>query len=215
MSHVTVTGLSLNQCHMSLSRVSRQSMSHVTVSDTCASLQYKMTQRTKSPICGSLESFPDLSNIPEYSGVCVCVRRRCCAGAGGAPPPACNCAPAAAVLKLPLPSINTNTSHHRICRRCAAPCLQLCACRCCSHDSVPLLYVASVLHWHGVSCEQTQYLTPPFLQYIYLTPPYLQKVRRPLHATKRLPLLFSCSLSLQSEPIPHTTVGVCRCSSRR
>jgi len=135
--------------------------------------------------------------------------------ADGAPPPACNFAPAAAVLKLPLPSINTNTSHHRICRRCAAPCLQLCACRCCSHDSVALLYVASVLHWHGVSCEQTQHLTPPFLQYIYLTPPYLQKVRRPLHATKRLPLLFSCSLSLQSEPIPHTTVGVCRCSSRR
>jgi hypothetical protein len=95
MSHVTVTGLSLNQC------------------DTCASLQYKMTQRTKSPICGSLESFPDLSNIPEYSGVCVCVRRRCCAGA---------------------------------------------------------------------------------------------EVRRPLHATVRLPLLFSSSLSLQLIPIPHTTV---------
>jgi hypothetical protein len=114
MSHVTVTGLSLNQCHMSLSRVSRHSMSHVTVSDTCASLQYKMSQRTKSPICGSLESFPDLSNIPEYSGVCVCV-----------------------------------------------------------YDDV----VAQEL-----------------------------EVRRPLHATVRLPLLFSSSLSLQLIPIPHTTV---------
>jgi quinol-cytochrome oxidoreductase complex cytochrome b subunit len=31
-------------------------------------------------------------------------------------------------------------------------------------------------------------------------------VRRPLHATKRLPLLFSCSPSSQSSPIPHTTV---------
>jgi hypothetical protein len=31
-------------------------------------------------------------------------------------------------------------------------------------------------------------------------------VRRPLHATKRLPLLFSCSPSSQSSPRPHTTV---------
>jgi len=189
-----------------------------------------MTQRTKSQICGSsLDSlhfriFPIFQNIP----VCVCVRRRCCAGAGGAPPPACNFAPAAAVLKLPLPSINTNTSHHRICRRCAAPCLQLCACRCCSHDSVALLYVASVLHWHGVSCEQTQHLTPPYWQTVrrplhatlrlpllfssflsaqlipLLTPPYLQTVRCPLHATMRLPLQFSCCPSPQLIPIPHT-----------
>jgi hypothetical protein len=90
---------------------------------------------------------------------------------------ACRCC-----SQVPLPRITTNTSHHRICRRCAAPCMQLCACRCCSNSPSP--------------SYDNQYLTPPFLQ----------TVRRPLLATLRLPLLFSCSPSPQSISILHTTV---------
>jgi hypothetical protein len=83
---------------------------------------------------------------------------------------------------LPLPPITSNTSHYRICRRCAAPCLQLCACRCCSH-MLPL---------------------PP----IRTNTSHYRICRRcaTLHATLRLPLFFSFALSLQSQPIPHTTV---------
>ncbi len=110
----------------------------------------------------------------------------------------CNCAPAAVVLPLSLPIINNNTSHHRICRRCAAPCMQLCACRCCSQ--VPLPRITTNTSHHRIcrrcaapcmqlcACRCCSNSPSPSYDNQYLTPPYLQTVRRPLLATLRLPL---------------------------
>ena len=89
--------------------------------------------------------------------------------ADGASPPACNFPPAAVVLICSLSLQSEQIPHTTVFADGAPPCMQLCVCRC-------------FFHWLS-----------PFNHNQYLTLPYLQTVRRPLLATLRLPLLFSCS----------------------